>query len=245
VQNSDDKDGLNHAGLSQEAVTRDALAYLEYAALAGVDLLAVRGEIPAAPSEGSLSGCGACPLGERRKDLFEGLGGTRPKVVFVVDVPPLIVKGGVEALGAASRARPSSPFSGARGELLGRIMKAAREKAGLGEADTRLVSAMRCVPPPGTDKDLIEEALTACAPLLLEDLARLGPSVVIALGGVAACAVLGGQAGAPRKGAPLEVRGMTVMPTLGLDELLRDDEKKTLRAAAWKDIQKALRALRG
>lgn len=237
MQNSQDKVVLNHAGLSREAIVREALAYLEYAALAGVDLLP-RCEEKRDEKAGARAECAACPLRERREGLFGGLGGERPRLVFVANVPPH---------GSADSGKGGSPLRGASGELLGKIMEAARKKAGLKEADLRLLFAMRCVPQEGTGQALIDEARRACAPLLREDIARLGPSVVIALGQKALGAVMGRDPEmAPGPvGVLLEHQGCKVMPTHGLEELLADDEKKTLRAAAWKDIQRALKVITG
>ncbi len=238
MQNSQDKrddKGGGGADDALETLLRDAVAYLEYVALAGVDLLPLGregvGSRGVEPAE-----CAACPFSKTREAIFEGLGGECPKLAFVCDVPPPASSWGTARY---------SPFTGEKGQLLRRIIEAAQQKAGLGEDDMAILFAIRCVPPKNRERAQLEEAFEACAPLLREGLACLAPPVVLAFGDEALRALTGPDGQAPQRGALTEIHGMKVILTHGLDDLLRDDDQKTLRTATWSHIQRALKVLEG
>ncbi len=225
---------MNDSGDSYERLIRDTAAFLEYAALAGVDLLPVTEVTPLAgglePTE-----CKACPLREARQGLFEGLGGSHPKMAFVSDVPPPSASKPGNA--------PYSPFTGIEGELLEKIIDSTKKKAGLGEADIHLLFATRCIPSQGLGPGPLKEAIGACAPLLRDRIFELSPRVIIAMGKGALRALMGEEGQLPPMGGSLDLQGMRIFFTHGIDGLAMDDDKKTLRKAAWTHIQKAVRSI--
>ncbi len=192
-------------------------ACLEYASLAGLDF---------APST-KAAVCSACPLGTGRAGLFKGWGGIRPKLAFVCATPPPCRGKG-----------EYSPFTGELGELLLKIIKSTK----LHEQDLHLLFAIRCIPSSGqdTDPEALQGGFHSCAPLLREEIKELRPLVVMAMGSKA-CEALTGQAdiGACR-GNFFDFQGIRIMPTHGIEELLRD---KSIRKAAWEDIKLAMKAL--
>jgi len=206
------------------SLIRDTRAYLEYAALAGLDF-APRSAPPSANLKAGLE-CPACPFRTSRDGLFRGWGNDHPRLTFVSTTPP-----------PPSASGEYSPFTGEHGELLLKIIKSPK----LDDKDLSLCFALRCMPPHGTEPEAIQRAYRACAPLLREEIKRLNPEVVLAMGEEACEALTGKSDIKASRGRFSDFQGIKVMPTYGIDELLKD---KGLKKEVWADIQLAMKALK-
>ncbi len=168
--------------------------------------------------------CSRCGLCRHRTTIIFGQGNPRARLVFVGQAPTLADDSEGQA------------FSGAEGDMLTniitRVIKSSR-------CDVYLSNIVKCSPPDGRIPDTDE--ILACIPFLRRQLAAIRPSIVCALGQVAAQALLGSD-------SPLdELRGrfyragdMLVMPTHDPAFLLVHEDKKR---ETWGDMQIIVREL--
>jgi len=168
--------------------------------------------------------CTRCKLSGGRTNLVFGVGRADADLMFVGEGP-----GRDEDL-------RGEPFVGRAGQLLTEIitkgMKMQRE-------EVFIVNVVKCRPPNNRDPEPDEVA--ACRPFLERQIALVKPRVIVALGRVAAHALLG--AGTPitqMRGNWYEYSGVPVMPTLHPAYLLRNPSEKR---AVWEDIKRVLAAL--
>jgi len=179
--------------------------------------------------------CRRCVLGGARRHAVPGTGSAEARVLFVGEGPGL------------EEDRRGEPFVGPAGELLDRILAA----IGLSRRTVYIANIVKCHPMKdpgqpesrGNDRPPSPEEMAACRPYLAEQIRILSPRCIVALGAVAARALLGSEAPIGR------LRGtwgqyldgdfaVKVMPTYHPAALLRDPELKKL---VWQDM-KALRA---
>jgi DNA polymerase len=178
--------------------------------------------------------CRRCPLGGLRLKAVPGTGSPEARVLFVGEGP------GFE------EDRRGEPFVGPAGELLDRILAA----IGLSRGAVYIANIVKCHPMKdparpesrGNDRPPNPEEMAACRPHLAEQIRILAPRCIVALGAVAAHALLGSEApiGRLRGAWGRYVDGdlmVKVMPTYHPAALLRDPELKKL---VWQDM-KALR----
>lgn len=127
-------------------------------------------------------------------------------------------------------------YAGEAGGLLANMVKAMGYKTN----DVRINFALKCAPSGG---DSAEE-IRSCRPQLLDEIKAASPKVVVALGPVAAEAVLGGGAGsrdvASLRGRMLEFGGWSLMVTWSPVELLQNP---ALKKDAWEDLKACMRLL--
>jgi DNA polymerase len=179
--------------------------------------------------------CRRCPLGSTRLRAVPGTGSPEAQVLFVGEGP------GFE------EDRRGEPFVGPAGALLDRILAA----IGLSRRTVYIANIVKCRPMKdpgdpearGNDRPPTPEEMAACRPHLAEQIRLLAPRCIVALGAVAARALLGSEAPIGRlrgtwgqyRDADLAVK---VLPTYHPAALLRDPELKKL---VWQDM-KALRS---
>jgi DNA polymerase len=172
---------------------------------------------------GDASGAAVCTSCPRRHAPIDAVGPAGAAWMVVGGAPE---PGDVEA---------GRPFAGAGGELLERMLRA------LGLADAapaRLALVVRCGgadgrPPEPAQRD-------ACAAGVREEIVRTRPGVVLALGRIAAQALIGGEGTTRWRGQVHRLDGVPIVVTHELPFLLRQPEAK---AEAWDDLCRAREAL--
>ncbi|HXC64270.1 MAG TPA: uracil-DNA glycosylase [bacterium] len=190
----------------------------------------VGGDKPRAPFataltdfQAQISGCLACPLGPKRRQLVFGEGDPRSPLVFVGDAP------------MGEDDEKGKPFQGAPGQLLDRVIAA----MGFQRGQVYLCLAVKCRPSGQAEPSAMER--DACRPYLEHQLALLKPKVIVSLGAFATATLLG-------KDTPLrELRGrwqrwkqVDLMPTWHPNDLLRDEG---LKRPVWDDMRAVIQRL--
>ncbi|MCX5794426.1 MAG: uracil-DNA glycosylase [Elusimicrobia bacterium] len=178
--------------------------------------------------------CRRCPLGSTRLKAVPGTGSSDAQVLFVGEGPGF------------AEDRRGEPFVGPAGELLDRILAA----IGLSRSTVYIANIVKCHPMKdpgapearGNDRPPTPEEMAACRPHLAEQIRILAPRCIVALGAVAARALLCSEAPIGRlRGTWGQYRdgnlAVKVLPTYHPAALLRDPELKKL---VWQDM-KALR----
>jgi DNA polymerase len=170
----------------------------------------------------AVADCRACKLCEGRRQTVFGVGHTRAHWMIVGEAP-----GEQEDL-------QGEPFVGAAGQLLDRMLWA----LGLtrAEADPArqvfIANTLKCRPPRNRNPEPGE--IAQCAPFLQRQIALVRPRVLLALGAVAAKALLGVDEPLGRlRGRVHDRAGTPVVVTYHPAYLLRQPSEK---AKAWDDL---------
>jgi DNA polymerase len=168
--------------------------------------------------------CRRCPLYRTRTHAVVGDGPPAARLVLVGEAP-----GREEDL-------QGKPFVGAAGHLLTRMLAA----ISLRREEVYICNVLKDRPP-GNRTPLPEE-IAACRPFLEAQLEIIRPAVILALGAIAANALLGTQQAITKlRGTLHAYRGMPMVPTFHPAYLLRNPAAKRL---AWADL-KTVRQLLG
>ncbi len=155
--------------------------------------------------------CAACVRAAGQKKAGPGKGPRTPSLVFVV----------------------GAPVSGAEEELLTKMIEA----MGFKRESVYVTHSVRCASP----EEPTDEDVASCKGFLAEELASLGGvRTVVALGAVAALALLGSRDTAGLRGRFHEFRGLQVMPTHGTGELLGNP---AVKKEAWEDLKTVIKEL--
>jgi uracil-DNA glycosylase family 4 len=118
--------------------------------------------------------CPLCPeLVENRTAPVFGEGQLAAKVLLVGEAP------------GRQEDEQGQPFVGQAGKVLDALLA----EAGLDRDDVYLTNIIRCRPP--RNRTPLGYEITNCLPYLQQQIALLRPKVICALGGVAACALVG------------------------------------------------------
>ena len=175
--------------------------------------------------EAALQGCRRCKLCEARNTIVFGTGNPRAELVVIGEGP------------GADEDAQGKPFVGRAGELLTRMLAARGVE--LSRDEVFITNAVKCRPPGNRNPE--PEELAACALFLNAQLATLQPKVVLALGRVAAQALLATKEpiGALR-GKIHPYRGGVLIPTFHPAFLLRNPGPEYKRMA-WDDLKLARR----
>jgi len=177
-------------------------------------LLAIRSEI------GDCTRCKLHRLG-RRQAVF-GVGNPAADLLFVGEAP-----------GAAEDVQ-GIPFVGRAGQLLTKIIEA----IGLKRDDVYIANVIKCRPPENRKPE--PDEVETCEPFLFQQIDRIKPKVIVALGTFAAKALLKTQDPISRlRGRSFDYRGATLIPTFHPAFLLRSPDRKR---DVWEDMKK-VRAL--
>jgi uracil-DNA glycosylase len=117
--------------------------------------------------------CQKCPLGATRKHFVFGSGNPQAKVLFIGEAP------------GADEDEKGLPFVGRAGQLLTKIIESTQTWK---RSDVFICNVLKCRPP-GNRTPLPEE-VEQCRPYLEEQIQIIKPRVIMALGAVAAQALL-------------------------------------------------------
>ncbi len=163
------------------------------------------------------SGCEACRLSEKRQKVVFGAGDPNADLMLIGEGP------------GANEDREGLPFVGAAGQLLTRIIEA----IGLKREGVYIANIVKCRPPGNRDPQ--PDEVTACGSFLARQIEFVQPKVIVALGRVAAQALLDTDQSLGRlRGSWFEVQGVPTRVTYHPAALLRNED---LKRPAWQDMQ--------
>ena len=117
--------------------------------------------------------CQKCPLGKTRKNFVFGMGNPQAEVMFIGEAP------------GADEDEQGLPFVGRAGQLLTKIIESTNTWK---RKDVFIANVLKCRPP-GNRTPLPEE-VEQCRPYLEEQVRVIKPKFIMALGAVAAQALL-------------------------------------------------------
>ena len=173
-----------------------------------------------------LGECTRCPLHKARRNIVFGEGNPHARLMFVGEGP------------GADEDRQGRPFVGRAGQLLTRMIQA----MGLDRADVYIANIVKCRPPENRDPQPLE--IRTCFPFLERQINSVAPEVIVALGRVAACTILGIKDSMTNlRGEFRDRDGIPVMPTYHPSFLLRSEPDKRYKAEAWADLKKVMALL--
>jgi DNA polymerase len=177
-------------------------------------LEAIRSEI------GDCTRCKLHRLG--RRQIVFGVGNPAAELMFVGEAP------------GADEDLQGIPFVGRAGQLLTKIIEA----IGLSRDDVYIANVIKCRPPENRNPE--PDEVETCEPFLFQQIDRIQPKVIVALGTFAAKALLKTQDPISRlRGRAFDYRGATLIPTFHPAFLLRSPDRKR---DVWEDMKK-VRAL--
>jgi DNA polymerase len=171
--------------------------------------------------------CRACRLGESRRRSVFASGSPTARLMFVGEGP------------GAEEDRQGLPFVGPAGEKLDQMIAA----MGFDRAtETYIANVVKCRPPGNREPQPDEAA--ACRRFLDLQIDTVRPAVLVALGRVAAQALLGTDAPVGRlRGRWHEVRGIPLRVTYHPSAVLRNPAE--YRRPTWEDLQLVRDRVRG
>jgi DNA polymerase len=177
-------------------------------------LQAIRTEI------GDCTRCKLHRLG--RRQIVFGVGNPSADLMFVGEAP------------GADEDVQGIPFVGRAGQLLTKIIEA----IGLRRDEVYIANVIKCRPPENRNPE--PDEVETCEPFLFQQIDRIRPKVIVALGTFAARALLKTQDPISRlRGRAFDYRGATLIPTFHPAFLLRSPDRKR---DVWEDMKK-VRAL--
>lgn len=173
-----------------------------------------------------LEGCTRCPLHAHRRTIVFGEGNPHAQLMFIGEAP------------GADEDRQGRPFVGKAGQLLTRMIQAMN----LRREDVYIANTVKCRPP--RNRTPAREEIDTCLPFLDEQIQTVGPKVIIALGKVAACALLGVDLSISDLRGRFHPRGdVQVMPTYHPSFLLRQENERRYKAETWADLKQVMELL--
>lgn len=173
---------------------------------------------------GTAAGCTRCRLSEGRNKVVFGSGNPDADLMLIGEGP------------GAEEDRQGLPFVGPAGELLTRIIQAIEMR----REDVYIANVVKCRPPGNRDPEPDEAA--ACRGYLERQIELVRPRIIVALGRVAAQALLGNDSPIGRmRGQWYQVKGVPTMVTYHPAALLRNS---ALKRPTWEDMQQVRDRLR-
>ncbi len=173
--------------------------------------------------------CTKCGLHATRTNTVFSRGNPEAKLCFIGEAP------------GADEDAQGVPFVGRAGQLLDKMIQA----MGLDPAkDVYVCNIIKCRPP-GNRRPEPDEVAT-CIPYLHEQIARIDPKVIVALGNTSVAALLGTKLGITKvRGSWKLYRGkIPVMPTYHPSYLLRPSAQQSeAKRQAWEDLQAVMKEL--
>jgi uracil-DNA glycosylase len=161
--------------------------------------------------------CTACRLRAGCTQTVFGVGDNRADWLFVGEAPGA----DEDALG--------EPFVGQAGKLLDNMLMSIKLKRGKNVA---IVNVVKCRPP--GNRNPAADEIAQCLPYLQRQIALIQPKLIVALGKVAANALLGKEASiASMRGSLHDYHGIPLVVTYHPAYLLRSPSEK---AKAWQDL---------
>lgn len=166
---------------------------------------------------GRASSCQACGLCRGRRNVVFGQGHPDADLMLIGEGP------------GAQEDRQGLPFVGPAGELLNKIITAIDET----REGVYIANVVKCRPP--NNRDPLPDEVDACRAYLEAQIDLVRPKVLVALGRVAAQALLGSRESLGRlRGRWHEVRGVPTRATYHPAALLRNAGWKR---PTWEDMQ--------
>ncbi len=163
--------------------------------------------------------CTRCPLHKGRTQTVFGVGPRGATWCFIGEAP------------GAEEDRQGQPFVGRAGSLLDAMLRA----LALTREEVFIANVLKCRPPANRDPEPLE--VESCLPFLSEQLAQVGPRIIVALGRFAAQSLLATEAPLSRlRGRIHDYRGTPLVVTYHPAYLLRRPADK---GAAWADLKLA------
>jgi uracil-DNA glycosylase family 4 len=164
--------------------------------------------------------CTRCKLHQQgRTQIVFGVGSPSADLMFVGEAP------------GADEDIQGIPFVGRAGQLLTKIIEA----IGLTREQVYIANVIKCRPPGNRNPD--PDEVERCEPFLFQQIDRIQPKVIVALGTFAAKALLKTQDPISRlRGRVYDYRGAKLIPTFHPAFLLRSPERKR---DVWEDMKKA------
>ncbi len=170
--------------------------------------------------------CAACKLRAGCTQTVFGVGDEQADWLFVGEGP------------GADEDAQGEPFVGQAGKLLDNMLAAIQLKRGHSVYITNIVKCR----PPGNRTPHVDE-ITQCLPYLERQIRLLQPKLIVALGNVAATALLGKEAALDSlRGQLHDYRSIPLIVTYHPAYLLRAPPDK---AKAWQDLRLAVETMRG
>ncbi len=170
--------------------------------------------------------CRLCPLAEHRENAVPGEGDFDARLMFVGEAP------------GADEDSQGRPFVGRAGQLLTRIIEAMKFK----RDEVFITNVVKCRPP--DNRTPFREEIEACQSYLLAQVEAIKPTVIVALGKVAADFFV------PIDGSMSSLRGnfyefgkIFVMPTFHPSYVIRNEGNKDIKRLVWQDMQKVMSVL--
>ena len=170
--------------------------------------------------------CQKCPLSRNRAHAVPGEGAIDSGLMFVGEGP------------GAEENIQGRPFVGRAGQLLTKIITA----MGFQRPEVFIANIVKCQPP--GNRAPLEEEIEACTPHLLRQIEAVQPTVIVALGGVAAnYFVPGNMKISALRGTFYDFGEIKVMPTFHPSYLVRNEGNRKLKKDVWDDMQKVMALL--
>lgn len=161
--------------------------------------------------------CQKCPLGKTRTKFVYGVGNPKADILFIGEAP-----GREEDL-------QGEPFVGRAGKLLDKILAA----MGYDRDDVYIANILKCRPPENRDPQ--PDEMKACMPYLLEQIRLIRPKFIVALGRIAAHALLDTTTPLGKlRGKWHKFHGIPLIVTYHPAALLRAPQYKR---PTWEDMQ--------
>lgn len=168
--------------------------------------------------------CARCPLHQTRTHAVPGEGNPQARIVFVDEAP------------GADEDAQGRPFVGRAGQLLTDIIQKGMK---LRREEVYICNVLKCRPP--GNRTPAPDEVVRCMPYLVRQLELIAPEVIVALGGVAAQALLDTRQPVGKlRGKWHQWREIPLRVTFHPAYLLRNPADK---AEAWKDIQEVMKRL--
>lgn len=167
--------------------------------------------------------CVKCPLSQGRTHVVFGSGNEKADLMFVGEGPGF------------DEDQQGVPFVGRAGQLLTKMING----MGLTREDVYIANIVKCRPP--QNRAPRPEEIDACLPYLLEQIEKIRPRIICALGAIAAQTLLQTDQSISRlRGMFHEGRDCKIMPTFHPAYLLRNPEAKR---EVWHDLQLIMKEL--
>ncbi len=145
-----------------------------------------------------LGDCKRCPLHQGRTNLVFGVGAPHARLIFVGEGP------------GADEDAQGVPFVGRAGRLLTDIIT---KGMGLRREDVYIANVVKCRPP--KNRNPLPEEMATCFPFLDAQIQAIRPEVIVALGKIAASALMGYDVPIMKmRGCWQDYKGVALMPTL-------------------------------
>lgn len=166
----------------------------------------------------SIADCPRCDeLVNNRSNVVFGEGSPKAKLMFVGEAP------------GADEDQQGRPFVGKAGQLLDKMLRS----VGLDRSDVYIANIIKCRPP--GNRNPHAEEIQNCIEYLYRQIDMIQPTVICALGNVAAQTLLETSTGISRmRGRKHSFKGYTLIPTYHPSYLLRSPQMKR---EAWHDMR--------